>query len=200
LCHILLDYAPVSGYLSSTMLELPTTQSTHCLLKGPAGSLAVPADDEIIRKLAMLYEGECEGNGPLAAARKFGFSKQRYFQLRKILQQHGSSGLQSQKTGPKTAYRRTELVSQYVIRHRFLDPEASPDVIAQKIRQSGHSLSTRSVQRVLAEFGLQKKTLRPAAKTAQHSSPPNPTDRPGAAPGSRRPRKPPTGGATTAGR
>ena len=48
-----------------------------------------------------------------------------------------------------------------VIRHRFLDPEASPEVIAQKLRQTQHSLSIRSVQRVIADYGLQKKTLRP---------------------------------------
>jgi hypothetical protein len=30
----------------------------------------------------MLIEGECEGLGPLQAAAKFGFSKQRYFQYR----------------------------------------------------------------------------------------------------------------------
>jgi hypothetical protein len=30
----------------------------------------------------MLIEGECEEAGPLEAARKFGYSKQRYFQLR----------------------------------------------------------------------------------------------------------------------
>jgi hypothetical protein len=48
----------------------------------PSGRLNVPTEDEITRKLAMLIEGECEGLGPLEAAKKFGFSKQRYFQLR----------------------------------------------------------------------------------------------------------------------
>jgi len=62
------------------------------------------------------------------------------------------------KRGPKGKSRRTGAVERQVIRHRFLDPEASPEVIAQKLRQSGHSLSVRSVQRVIAEYGLQKKT------------------------------------------
>ena len=48
-------------------------------LVGTGGALEVRADDEITRKLAMLIEGECEGLGPLQAAAKFGFSKQRYF-------------------------------------------------------------------------------------------------------------------------
>jgi hypothetical protein len=46
-----------------------------------------------------------------------------------------------------------------VIRHRFLDPDASAEVVAQKLCQSGWEISIRSVQRVIEEFGPQKKTL-----------------------------------------
>jgi hypothetical protein len=45
-----------------------------------------------------------------------------------------------------------------VIRHRFLDPQISPEVIAQKLVQCGYPISTRSVERVISEYGLQKKT------------------------------------------
>ena len=128
-------------------------------LVGTGGSLAVRPDDEITRKLAMLIEGECEGRGPLQAAAKFGFSKQRYFQLRTAFAEQGAQALQSLKRGPKTHYRRTAEVVRQVIRHRFLDPEASPEVIAQKLSQSGCEISIRSVQRVIEEYGLQKKTL-----------------------------------------
>jgi hypothetical protein len=107
----------------------------------------------------MLIEGECEGLGPLQAAAKFGFSKQRYFQLRTAFAEHGAAALQSLKRGPKTHYRRTAEVVRQVIRHRFLDSEASPEVIAQKLCQSGWEISIRSVQRVIEEYGLQKKTL-----------------------------------------
>jgi hypothetical protein len=128
-------------------------------LVGPTGDLAVRDDDEITRKLAMLFEGECTNLGPLQAAIKFGFCKQRYFQLRTLYAAQGAAALQSNPRGPKTNYRRTgELVCQ-VIRHRFLDPDASPDVIAQKLRQAGFVISTRSVQRVIEQFGLQKKPL-----------------------------------------
>jgi len=127
-------------------------------LVGPQGRLAVREDDEITRKLAMLIEGECEGLGPIRAARKFGFTKQRYFQLRALFIELGAAALQSRKRGPKTHYRRTAEVVRQVIRHRFLDPQASAEVIAQKLTQSGWTISTRSVQRVIEEFGLQKKT------------------------------------------
>jgi len=104
---------------------------------GSGGSLTVRDDDEITRKLSMLMEGECEGLGPLQAARKFGYSKQRYFQLRAAFVEFGAAALQSRKRGPKTHYRRTAEVVRQVIRHRFLDPKASAEVIAQKLTQSG---------------------------------------------------------------
>ena len=135
----------------------------HALV-GAGGLLSVRADDEITRKLSMLIEGECEGLGPSQAAHKFGFSTQRYFQLRAAFAELGAQALQSQKRGPKTHYRRTAEVVRQVIRHRFLDSEASAEVIAQKLSQSGWEISIRSVQRVIEEFGLQKKTLSMSAE------------------------------------
>jgi transposase len=126
---------------------------------GPAGALNVSADDDITHKLAMLLEGECQGLGPLQAAQKFGFSKQRYFQLRQAFADGGAVALQNRKRGPKRQYRRTNEVTRQVIRCRFLDPEASADVIAQKLRQTGLTISTRSVERIINDYGLQKKTL-----------------------------------------
>jgi transposase len=128
---------------------------------GPGGSLTVHPDDEISRRLAMLIAGECEGVGASEAARRFQFSRQRYYQLLSRFQARGASALAPETRGPKTDYRRTDQAIRLVIRHRFLDPEASPEVVAQKLRQLGHAISTRSVERIIADYGLQKKTLRP---------------------------------------
>ena len=136
------------------------TDGSNVFLEGPHGELPVPQQDEVTWKLAMLFEGECEGLGPIAAARKFGFSKQRYFQLLHDFSEKGALALLSNKRGPKTNYRRTDEVVRQVIRYRFLDPDASPEVIGQKLRQTGHAISTRSVERVVEAYGLQKKTLR----------------------------------------
>ena len=81
------------------------------------------------------------------------------------IKEHGAIALRSQKRGPKSNYRRTEEVVRQIIRHRFLDPDASADVIAQKLRQCGLAISTRSVERVIEEFGLQKKTPPLSSKT-----------------------------------
>lgn len=125
---------------------------------GISGDLLVRVEDEVALKLAMLLEGECESS-PSEAARKFGYSRQRYFQLRKAFEEQGTDGLRSQKRGPKSNYRRTSEVVCQVIRHRFLDPDVSSDVIAQKLRQTGFQISKRSVDRIFNEYGLQKKTL-----------------------------------------
>jgi hypothetical protein len=125
---------------------------------GDLGTLPIPENDELTRRLAMLAEGECE-LGPKAAAEKFGLSRQRYFQLRQQLQQFGTEGLVPQKRGPKRNYRRTDEIVRQVIRHRFLDPDASAEVIAQKLVQSGATISIRSVQRIIQDYALQKKTV-----------------------------------------
>jgi hypothetical protein len=124
---------------------------------GPAGELPVLPDDLVVARLAMLIEGQCEGLGARAAD-KLGLSKQRYFQLLKLYREHGSAGLQGHKPGPKHNYVRTDEVERQVIRHRFLDPDASVDIIAQKLRQAGFAISTRSVDRIIEKYGLQKKT------------------------------------------
>jgi transposase len=127
-------------------------------LSGPKGSLPVKEDDQITLKLAMLFEGQCEGLGPSKAAEKFGYTRQRYYQILDQFMDQGAEGLKGQKPGPKRNYRRTDEVIRQIIRYRFLDPQISPEVIAQKLNQDGYLIAIRSVERVVSEYGLQKKT------------------------------------------
>lgn len=127
-------------------------------LEGPNGSIPIREDDEITYKLAMLFEGECEGTGPSKAARKFGYTRQRYHQLLQRFRENGAIALKSLKSGPKSNYRRTAEIVRQIIRFRFLDPLISPEVIAQKLVQCGHRIATRSVNRVISEYGLSKKS------------------------------------------
>jgi len=50
-------------------------------LIGDYGTLSVAEEDEVTKKLTMLIEGECEGLGRTEAARKYGYTRQRYAQL-----------------------------------------------------------------------------------------------------------------------
>ncbi len=129
------------------------------LFKGPNGKLPLQPNDQVAYKLAMLIEGECGEQGPEKTAQAFGFSRQRYYQLRAAFCKQGAEGLQARKRGPKTEYRRTDELVCQVIRHRFLDHDASSAVIAQQLRQRGFTISQRSVDRVIEKFGIQKKAL-----------------------------------------
>lgn len=160
---------------------LPTLQfdPQSQLLKGPAGSLSVPPTDEQARRFLMLVEGQCLQTQVADTAKKYGFCRQRYYQILADYQQGGLPALQPRKTGPKSNYRRTDQLVRQILRHRFLDPAVSPAVIVQKLRQTGLALSLRSVERVIADYGLQKKTLRPqpqkpaaaAARAARRQTP-----------------------------
>jgi transposase len=132
--------------------------STH-QLTGPTGSLPVAASDEMAHRFLMLMEGQCLDEHVGDIAQKYGFCRQRYYQILKQYEQGGLLALQSKKTGPKSNYRRTDQVVRQILRYRFLDPDASPEVIAQKLRQTDFTISLRSVERVIADFGVQKKTL-----------------------------------------
>ena len=127
-------------------------------LEGPKGIIPVKEDDEITLKLGMLIEGECEGRGAAKAAKKFGYTRQRYHQILQQFKNKGAEALKSRKPGPKGNYRKTDEVVRQIIRYRFLDPRISPEVIAQKLIQCGYPISIRSVERVISEYGLQKKT------------------------------------------
>jgi hypothetical protein len=164
--------------------------ASHQLL-GPAGALAVPPDDAITRKLLMLIAGAVGGLGPTAAAAQLGFSKQRSFPLRAADRDRGALALRSGPRGPKTRSRRTDEAVRQIIRQRFRDPEASADVLAQKLRPGGLPRSTRSVARVGADFGLPKKTsLRAVPVPFPRSTPTPRAAGTGAVPAPPRHRKP----------
>lgn len=90
-------------------------------------------------------------------AARYGYTREYFYQVKTKLSTRGSLSLADSPPGPKTNYARTPQVTKQVILHRFLDPEANCQVIAQKMRQAGHSVSQRTVERIIGEYGLQKK-------------------------------------------
>jgi hypothetical protein len=126
-------------------------------LHGPAGSLTFHADDELAHKLLMLVLGECTDLGPAQAALLFGYSRPRYYQLRQAFYEHGSAALLSSRPGPKPGSRCPHETFRQLLRLRFLDPDASAAVLAQKLQQTGQPLSVRGIERIIEHYGLQKK-------------------------------------------
>ena len=148
---------PLYAIFSLEVISMITLENNNIILTGEKGKIILDFEDEILLKFGMLYEGECEGIGVTRAAKKFGYTRQRYYQLLELFKNNGIFALKSKKTGPQTNYRRTDEVLRQIIRHRFLDPNASAEVIAQKMIQCGFLISARTVMRVIAQFGLQKK-------------------------------------------
>lgn len=129
-------------------------------LKGIKGhDLSLEPNDKVSVKFAMLFEGLCT-IGVKAAIQKYGYTEQRFYQLLSEFEKEGSSALVDKKRGPNTQSVRTKEANNQIIRLRFLDPFASAGVISQKLRQMGYNVSTRSVERTITEFGLQKKLIR----------------------------------------
>jgi hypothetical protein len=172
--------------------------ATHALV-GPAGTLPIPASDLQAHRFLMLVEGECVEDNIATIAQKYGCCRQRYYQLRDLFKKGGLAALLAQKTGPKSPYRRTDEVVRQVLRHRFLDPDASAEVVTQKLHQTHFQISLRSVHRIIADYGLQKKTLppQPQKPTAALAHAARRKKNP---PGARRRPKPGTRGPATPGR
>ena len=140
--------------------------------------LSIQKDDSASQKFLMLVEGAL-GLSASKAAQKYGFSTERYYQLLKAFKDKGFEALVDKKTGPKQNSVRTEPLKNLIIRYKFLDEKQTPAVIAQKLSQKGMKASERSVQRVIEEYGLQKKTLPdgPASRGTRSGAPSDQTQK-----------------------
>ena len=129
------------------------------IIKGIKGNnFEIDQDDKITLKLAMLFEGHCT-IGVYEAIKKYGYTEQRYYQLQKNYIEKGSEGIRDKKRGSNKRPVRNEEITNQIIRHRFLDTEASAGVISQKLKQTGYNVSVRSVERTITEYGLKKKLI-----------------------------------------
>lgn len=128
-------------------------------IKGIKGKdFVIDPKDSLSMKISMLIEGHCTV-GVHESIRKYGYTEQRYYQLLKKYQEGGAQALIDKKPGSHKQPVRTKEIVNQIIRLRFLDPFSSADVIAQKLKQLGHKVSKRSVERTITEYGLQKKHM-----------------------------------------
>lgn len=129
------------------------------IIKGIKGKdFKIDPKDKLTIKIAMLFEGHCT-IGVRETLIKYGYTEQRYYQLLNEYVKEGSEGIRDKKRGSQKKHKRIKEVINQIIRLRFLDPQASADVISQKLKQFGYKSSKRSVERTITEFGLQKKNL-----------------------------------------
>jgi transposase len=123
-----------------------------------AAKLLISPKDTIAWKIFMLFEAATNAGVTIEdISKKYGYTREHFYVVKKAFEEKGSIGLMDRPQGPKTNYKRTNEIKKQIIRHRFLDPEASCEVISQKMQQAGYNISQRSVERTINEFGLQKK-------------------------------------------
>lgn len=121
-------------------------------------TLKIKPDDSMAWKFMMLIDAaNSKGETIEQIAHRYGYTREHFYIIKKCYEDGGSQALSDKAKGPKHNYKRTDEIEKQIIRHRFLDPDANSEVIAQKMNQTGHVISQRSVERTISEYGLQKK-------------------------------------------
>jgi len=121
-------------------------------------SLKIKPTDTTAWKLMMLIDAANSKEESIEQiSKRYGYTREHFYIIKKKFENEGSQALSDKAKGPKSNYKRTDEIEKQIIRHRFLDPDANSEVIAQKMNQTGHIISQRSVERTINEYGLQKK-------------------------------------------
>jgi transposase len=121
-------------------------------------TLKISPADTTAWKLMMLIDAASSKDETIEQiSHRYGYTREHFYIIKKNYENGGSQALSDKAKGPKRNYKRTDEIEKQIIRHRFLDPDANSEVIAQKMNQTGHIISQRSVERTINEYGLQKK-------------------------------------------
>jgi transposase len=147
-------------FIYSPYIKLQIVMKKHLNSIKLQGAITLDIDpsDSLLWKLAMIFEAATTQSQTIEQiASRYGYTREYFYQVLDKLKKKGSQSLRDSPTGPKKNYKRTPQITKQIIRHRFLDPEASCEVIAQKMNQTGTHISQRSVERVVQDYGLQKK-------------------------------------------
>jgi transposase len=132
-------------------------------IRGPGGSLPLRPQDEAALDLAMLLEGETSGTDLEEVLRKYGRSRSTYYEKLRRFRQDGVEGLLSRPPGPRNAWRRPLEVVRFIVTTRLRTPERTAAGIAEDLARLGHTVSVRSVERTLSQFGLTRPAQRAGA-------------------------------------
>lgn len=126
--------------------------------KNPCSGFPLKKDDDLAIKLIMLYRYYHDKIRISKLIIEYGISRAGFYIIKNRYEKYGTGGLIKKKTGPKRNYVRTEQIKNLVIRYKYLDPRSSGAVIAQKLNQQGYKISVKSVERIISELRLEKKT------------------------------------------
>ncbi|HET8542587.1 MAG TPA: helix-turn-helix domain-containing protein [Anaeromyxobacter sp.] len=123
-------------------------------IRGPGGVLPLRPDDEAAADLVMLIDGETSGRPLDDVLQQHGRSRSTYYEKLRRFRESGLEGLLSRPPGPRGPWRRTVDVIRFIVTSRLRHPERTAADIAEDLTRQGHSVSVRSVERTLTQFGL----------------------------------------------
>ena len=138
-------------------------------IRGPGGALPLRADDEAVIDLVMLIDGETSGRALDDVLAQFGRSRSTYYEKLRRFREDGLVGLLARPPGPRTPWRRPLEVVRFIVTTRLRHPDRSAVAIAEDLARQGHSVSVRSVERTLTQFGLTRATARVGAPAGRVS-------------------------------
>jgi transposase len=102
----------------------------------------------------MLIDGETSGRPLEEVLSEFGRSRSTYYEKLRRFREQGVEGLLERPSGPRSSWRRPLEVVRFIVKARLNSPARSAPLIAEDLQRHGHTVSVRSVERTLTQFGL----------------------------------------------
>ena len=107
-------------------------------------------EDLVQVKYEMLRQVDVDKQPVSHAAKTFGFSRPSFYQAQTAFQEAGLAGLLPQKRGPRSGYKLTPKLMEFVAQLRLAEPTVSSSQIAERIAQRFNvSIHPRSIDRQL---------------------------------------------------
>lgn len=132
----------------------PNRNAARRQFQGPGGTLPLHARDEPGLDLLMLIEGETSGRPLDEVFQEFGRSRSTYYEKLRRFREQGVEGLLARPPGPRSPWRRPLEVVRFIVTTRLRHPDRGAAEIAADLGRLGRTVSTRSVERTLSQFGL----------------------------------------------
>ena len=129
-------------------------------IRGPGGILPLRPEDDAAIDLVMLVAGETSGRPLDDVLAQYGRSRSTYYEKLRRFREGGLEGLLARPPGPRSSWRRPLEVVRFIVTTRLKHPERGASEIAGELGRLGHSVSVRSVERTLTQFGLTRGVVR----------------------------------------
>jgi hypothetical protein len=101
-------------------------------------------------KYELLRRARVEGSAVTEATQAFGFSRPVFYQARALYHRAGLPGLIPQRPGPRRAHKLSDLIVDFLLRHRLRDPLLRAPALAELVREHFDLVvHPRSIERAL---------------------------------------------------